>query len=345
MTARKSGIDTAYLQESVGKVLATAIAATIEAQPADPVEHLALWLLHYLDRQQAEKAKLEQLHKLEQEREKWNFEYATKSAIAATTVQLAWRQHVRFAREKAAREQRLARRIEEHEALMEENDEFRTDNIVVETEEKSEHEVEKETEKLRAHIEFRKAQSLVSQLDKTSIADLKTRKKLPADAVSVMRCVFYLLDRKPRQVHNWESITAIIKPSVLLESVRSFDPVATGQRRRKFMRVRRILRPLQRDQVRRASIAIFLFYQWALAAVDYRRARDDENALLKELGRDVEEEEEEEDPEDEADQDPEEEAVRQLEEEERRRLDAEEAAARAQDQAEEDADAEADEED
>jgi hypothetical protein len=34
-----------YLREKVGAVLAKGIAATALAQPADPVEHLANWLL------------------------------------------------------------------------------------------------------------------------------------------------------------------------------------------------------------------------------------------------------------------------------------------------------------
>lgn len=40
-----AGYDSQYLIETVGDALAKGVAATIAAQPADPVEHLATWLL------------------------------------------------------------------------------------------------------------------------------------------------------------------------------------------------------------------------------------------------------------------------------------------------------------
>lgn len=41
------GHETAFLIDTVGDALSKAVAATVAAQPADPVEHLAEWLLRY----------------------------------------------------------------------------------------------------------------------------------------------------------------------------------------------------------------------------------------------------------------------------------------------------------
>lgn len=40
-----AGDDSAYLVETVGDTLAKGVAATVAAQPHDPVEYLAHWLL------------------------------------------------------------------------------------------------------------------------------------------------------------------------------------------------------------------------------------------------------------------------------------------------------------
>ncbi len=39
------GKDTAYLQETIGDALGRGVAATVTAQPTDPVEYLGQWLL------------------------------------------------------------------------------------------------------------------------------------------------------------------------------------------------------------------------------------------------------------------------------------------------------------
>lgn len=38
----------AYLHETVGSLLSQGVAATVASQPADPVEHLANWLLKWV---------------------------------------------------------------------------------------------------------------------------------------------------------------------------------------------------------------------------------------------------------------------------------------------------------
>ena len=40
--------DSAYLMNTVGDALSMGVAATVQAQPHDPIDYLAQWLLRYL---------------------------------------------------------------------------------------------------------------------------------------------------------------------------------------------------------------------------------------------------------------------------------------------------------
>ena len=54
-----ASVDTSFLKDELGPVLARGIADTVCALPKDPVEYLGLWLQHYLDEKEAEASERE----------------------------------------------------------------------------------------------------------------------------------------------------------------------------------------------------------------------------------------------------------------------------------------------
>ena len=51
---KMSSIDTSFLKDELGPVLAKGIADTVCASPEDPIEFLGLWLQHYLQEKEAD---------------------------------------------------------------------------------------------------------------------------------------------------------------------------------------------------------------------------------------------------------------------------------------------------
>lgn len=62
-------MDTKYLISTVGDILARGIAEVIEKQPEDPIEYLALWMLHQEKLAQKQQERIGEYKKLEEERQ------------------------------------------------------------------------------------------------------------------------------------------------------------------------------------------------------------------------------------------------------------------------------------
>jgi|UniRef100_A0A7S4GGE4 hypothetical protein len=323
-----ANIDTAFLKDEIGPILAKGLAETVIACPSDPVEYLAIWLLHHLHMQELEDKKLVAIEKEEKAREEWTKSRQKKQAEATHVIQREWKHFVKAEEDRKFREKKLLEQVQDKERELEESDEYREENIQIdETEGMSELEREKGLEKARAALHFKKAQAMVQKLDKSNIAEFKQMKKVSTNIFKVVKCCFYFFGSKPKEVKHWMQIRAAIKPALFLEKALAFEPIGP-KKKRLCTRVRRILRGVNDEQVRSESVAVFLLYQWCLTAVELRALHDEEVKLKKELGKEVEEEEEdEEDPEnvDEADKDPDEEEQKLIEEEEKARLAEEEA--------------------
>jgi chromosome segregation ATPase len=97
--------DPVYLQQAVGSVLSEGLIATAEANPPDPVEFLAKWLLHYRDHQDACAEFKEAYANIEEERA----EYLAKLKLEME----------RLEEERRQREEEL-RQIEEQKRLAKE---------------------------------------------------------------------------------------------------------------------------------------------------------------------------------------------------------------------------------
>ena len=99
-----------YLKDSVGELLAHAVAHTVEQQPSDPVEFLALYLLHESQiRNVVSKRRQEDSEKLYRERE----EDDKKREQAAIVIQQEIRQYLERKRLRLEEEERLRRELEE----------------------------------------------------------------------------------------------------------------------------------------------------------------------------------------------------------------------------------------
>lgn len=99
-----------YLKDSVGELLARGIAHTVEHQPSDPVEFLALYLLHeYQIQNVVRKRRQEDMERLEKERT----EDEQKRNEAAIVIQREIRNYLERKRLKLEEEERLRRQLEE----------------------------------------------------------------------------------------------------------------------------------------------------------------------------------------------------------------------------------------
>jgi len=314
------------------------MAETTIACPADPVEYLALWLLHQL-----------QLKELAtKEREDWAKVRQKKQGGAAGVIQREWKHFVKEEDDRKYREKRLTELVQDKERELEEMDEYREENAVVdEPPDMTEAERDKAQEKARAAIMFKKSQAMLAALDKSYIGAIKQLKKPSKNVIAVMKCCFYCCGSTPRQVREWMQIRMALKPALFLEKISTFEPISPGNKRKRLcLRVRRVLRSVIDEDLRAESVAVFLLYQWALAMVDLRDKHDEDVKVKKEAGKEVEDdEEEEEDPEnvDPLDKDPDEEAAKLLEEEEKRKQAEEEAKWKAEQGEDEEGDKDDDE--
>ncbi|KAH9584175.1 Dpy-30 motif [Trypanosoma melophagium] len=80
-------MESVYLKNSVGPVLAKAVAETVLAQPSNPQEYLALYLLHVLQEEERTTAAAALKQKVEQQRQWWAKERALREKHAVDTIQ------------------------------------------------------------------------------------------------------------------------------------------------------------------------------------------------------------------------------------------------------------------
>eukprot|EP01012_Entosiphon_sulcatum_P023427 TRINITY_DN2844_c0_g1_i1.p1 TRINITY_DN2844_c0_g1~~TRINITY_DN2844_c0_g1_i1.p1 ORF type:complete len:344 (+),score=136.02 TRINITY_DN2844_c0_g1_i1:135-1166(+) len=317
-----SGIETAFLKDQVGAILAQGIAETVAVRPADPVEFLAKWLLHQLEQDEVQQRRREEGDAAEREKEEWGKAVAFKQARAAQVIQREWKHHTKLEEDHKHRERALLLLIQDVEHEVEEADEYREDTLQVEEfEGQTDLEKEKEMDLLKAQLQYRKALAVLHRLDKSTIADIKRLKNPDANVVLTVKCCFYVMNRTPKQVRTWMLVRMLIKPSPFLEAVLAYDPLRQGEKRRKFLRIKRLLRRVNEEELKKASVAVFLLHQWLVQCLECRERHHENVALKKELGRDAEEEEEDEedDPHD-KDEDEEQELLLEQQELERRRL-------------------------
>lgn len=103
------------MKMTVGPVLAKAVAETVVAQPSNPQEFLALYLLHHLQEEERRVEHAAEKEKAELLREEWERTHTRDEKLAVDCIQQAFRKHQVRLRNKKQREAELLEAYEEAE--------------------------------------------------------------------------------------------------------------------------------------------------------------------------------------------------------------------------------------
>eukprot|EP00754_Rhynchopus_humris_P009182 Rhum_TRINITY_DN13950_c2_g2::Rhum_TRINITY_DN13950_c2_g2_i1::g.66278::m.66278 len=299
-----AAVDTSFLKDELGPVLAKGIAETVCAAPQDPIEFLGLWLRHHLEEKEAEARERTVEEENKVLREEWNRSQAAREKAATEVIQNEWRAHQQIAAERQERETELRTRLEQFGEELDEEGLHNPDDIGfdnVSDPEAPDEMKEKEVEVLKMDVLLKRWRLYLKELSKENIADVKLRPTADDCVVKVMRCFFYALgklpmskvngdklDATPSRLASWRLVRANIKPHPFLTSLQSYDVAAAPKR--SILRVRRILTSLQgSDDVikEKGGQAVYLLFQWLWTTVEYRCARDELFKAKKEAGKDM----------------------------------------------------------
>lgn len=209
-----------YLKDELGPVLAKGLAAVAVARPQDPIEYLGLWLLHYLQKKEQKTAEIERAKVLEAEREAWASARAVREKQATSIIQREWRSHVSAVNEAQRKEAQLKHAF----AAIEEVADEKFPEEPPSEGEKGELERQAEADRLQAQAAFGKSTLYIAELDKGVIASFKLLPGSNYSAVTVLRCVLYLMGMRPKQVDSWDKVRALIKPYPFSVFIRQFQP-------------------------------------------------------------------------------------------------------------------------
>ncbi|KAL0488486.1 hypothetical protein AKO1_015634 [Acrasis kona] len=83
--------ETAYLKKAIGDQLAKGVAHVCEVLPADPVEYLALWLLHEIQLEEVNKKRISESNQLAKQRGAYDVEFVKQKEEAAVKIQREFR--------------------------------------------------------------------------------------------------------------------------------------------------------------------------------------------------------------------------------------------------------------
>ncbi|KPA74673.1 hypothetical protein ABB37_09001 [Leptomonas pyrrhocoris] len=179
-------MDSAYLKNHVGAVLAKGIAETVTARPSNPQEYLALFLLHQLQEEERRVEAATRRKKANGLREDWSQQRALREKAAVDVIQHGFYRFQSRLKAKRAVEEELRGRYAEaeaeaedlldQEAALKESDAHHANNVEDEAHEKdaaSEKLAEQEAALADARAEFFKSQRFLLQLSKTSLGQLK----------------------------------------------------------------------------------------------------------------------------------------------------------------------------
>ncbi|KAK7198602.1 Dpy-30 motif containing protein [Novymonas esmeraldas] len=313
-------MDSAYLKNHVGVLLAKGIAETVTAQPSNPQEYLALFLLHQLQEEERRTDAATRKRKANEMRESWEQQRALREKAAVDVIQRGLHGFQARLRAKRAAEEELR---EAYEAAEAEAEELLDQESAIKAERGDGEDAEeagggedveagagsgkdpaaraaaalakKQAALLEARGEFFKSQRFLLTLDKGAVGRLKgelvdmaERVRMGQDATLgayhraaaqeaalveaittvptanttpalspaaaalaerlvehrdhrflsvsyvnylVLRCVCYLLlNATPKATSTAAKVAALLKPSVLVQQIRAFNPVATYDR-------------------------------------------------------------------------------------------------------------------
>ncbi|KAJ3337545.1 argininosuccinate synthetase [Gonapodya sp. JEL0774] len=154
---------------------------------------------------------------------------------------------------------------------------------------------------LFGRLVLKRAQTLLSQIDAKTLAELKSYKKPPALVHIVIKCIMLVFGKKLEDVKGWGE-TAKLLTVDLLKSMQAYDPTAL-QKKKRFEQVRKLLKSIKTDDVRHhASLPTQLMHNWLVVSLALRdkavkeRKRMKESQSLGALGSELDDTEEAEGP-------------------------------------------------
>eukprot|EP01060_Flectonema_neradi_P007560 TRINITY_DN15298_c0_g1_i2.p1 TRINITY_DN15298_c0_g1~~TRINITY_DN15298_c0_g1_i2.p1 ORF type:complete len:129 (+),score=28.27 TRINITY_DN15298_c0_g1_i2:82-468(+) len=124
-----ASVDTSFLKDELGPVLARGIAETVCALPKDPVEYLGLWLQHYLNEKESETTERAKEEEMKILREEWNRQQLAKEKTASTIIQKEWKNHSKAMDERNLRETELRARLEAFGDHLDEEGEYDPESV------------------------------------------------------------------------------------------------------------------------------------------------------------------------------------------------------------------------
>ncbi|KAG5510825.1 hypothetical protein JKF63_07897 [Porcisia hertigi] len=196
-------MDSAYLKNHVGVLLAKGIAETVTAQPSNPQEYLALFLLHQLQDEERRAYASTQKGKVNALRQEWSERRALREKTAADVIQRSFRRFQVHLRRKRAAEEALREAYEETEAeveeLLDEEEALKAGKGGEDAEENGEGTTsdkdpaaraaaaleDKETAMSESRREFFKSQRFLLTLPKSAVGELKHMLEDMAECVRV----------------------------------------------------------------------------------------------------------------------------------------------------------------
>jgi hypothetical protein len=175
-------MDSAYLKNHVGAVLAKGIAETVTAQPANPQEYLALFLLHQLQEEERRVDAATRRKRANELREEWSQQNALREKAAVDVIQRGFHRFQSRLKAKKAAEAELRTRYAEAEAEAEDlldqeaalkNTSNDHDDEVDEKDAAAAKLAAQEAALAEARAEFFKSQRFLLHLSKTSLGQLR----------------------------------------------------------------------------------------------------------------------------------------------------------------------------
>ncbi|KAJ4458320.1 hypothetical protein PAPYR_6005 [Paratrimastix pyriformis] len=272
-------MDQKWLQENVGEVLSSALSAVVISMPSDPIEYLALWLLRHAaneERRAMEKAERDEIaRKIAEYQAQKAAEEAERLRLAQEKEEQERQEKLRLEREEEERflayqqaEEERRRQIEEQLAAAEAERLEKLAAIEAGQEDVAPPAPLDPLEKYRLRYGAR-LQDL-GVLDQNFINEIHRYATPPVSVYKVLKALFYLLGKQPKDVDDWSKIRTLVNGD-LLATIQGFDPIKKYKPKR-FKLCVKTLAGFSAEDARKGSYPAFLIYQWVVTTLDLRAA-------------------------------------------------------------------------
>ena len=124
---------------------------------------------------------------------------------------------------------------------------------------------EKKTTGLKREFEITITNKMIDELDKRTIAEIKSFKKPPDDVVKVMRAVLLALGTQPKEVADWSGIKLWLGKTGKMSIKRriyGLDYARLRSKKRTVKVIEKLISSIAIDEVEKVSKGASIFYAW-----------------------------------------------------------------------------------